>query len=101
MQVTAWEVTVSDTGIGMSEAELARIFQEFYRVKSHKTSGIAGTGLGLATVKRVLGEYNGRITVHSKPDAGLHLHRHLSPRAEAGGGRGAGTGAGRGSLPFR
>jgi len=66
----AWEVTVSDTGIGMSEAELSRIFQEFYRVKSPKTSGIAGTGLGLATVKRVLGEYNGRITVHSKPDAG-------------------------------
>ncbi len=65
-----WEVTVSDTGIGMSEAELSRIFQEFYRVKSPKTSGIAGTGLGLATVKRVLGEYNGRVTVRSKPDAG-------------------------------
>jgi signal transduction histidine kinase len=66
----AWEITVTDTGIGMSESELKSIFQEFYRVKSQKTSGIAGTGLGLATVKRVLGEYNGRITVHSKPDAG-------------------------------
>jgi len=66
----AWEITVSDTGIGMSESELKSIFQEFYRVKSQKTSGIAGTGLGLATVKRVLSEYNGRITVHSRPDAG-------------------------------
>ncbi len=65
-----WEVSVSDTGIGMNDAELSRIFQEFYRVKSPRTSGIAGTGLGLATVKRVLGEYNGRISVHSKPDAG-------------------------------
>jgi signal transduction histidine kinase/FixJ family two-component response regulator len=65
-----WEITITDTGIGMSESELKSIFQEFYRVKSQKTSGIAGTGLGLATVKRVLGEYNGRITVHSKPDAG-------------------------------
>ncbi len=65
-----WEITVSDTGIGMSEAELSCLFQEFYRVKSTKTSGIAGTGLGLATVKRVLGEYNARITVHSRPDAG-------------------------------
>jgi two-component system phosphate regulon sensor histidine kinase PhoR len=67
---SAWEVSVADTGIGMSEAELKSIFQEFYRVKSHKTSGIAGTGLGLATVKRVLGEYGGRIRVQSKPDAG-------------------------------
>jgi two-component system phosphate regulon sensor histidine kinase PhoR len=66
----AWEVAVSDTGIGMSEAERASLFQEFYRVKNHKTSGIAGTGLGLATVKRVLGEYNGKICVQSKPDAG-------------------------------
>jgi two-component system phosphate regulon sensor histidine kinase PhoR len=67
---TAWEVAVTDTGIGMNEAEKGNIFQEFYRVKSHKTSGIAGTGLGLATVKRVLGEYNGRILVQTKPDAG-------------------------------
>ncbi len=65
-----WEVAVSDTGIGMSQAESANLFQEFYRVKSHKTSGIAGTGLGLATVKRVLSEYGGRVSVESKPDAG-------------------------------
>jgi two-component system phosphate regulon sensor histidine kinase PhoR len=66
----SWEVTIADTGIGMSEGEIANLFQEFYRVKSAKTSGIAGTGLGLATVRRVLGEYNGRIDVRSKPDAG-------------------------------
>jgi two-component system phosphate regulon sensor histidine kinase PhoR len=67
---SAWEVAAVDTGIGMSDAERGSLFQEFYRVKSPKTSGIAGTGLGLATVKRVLGEYNGRIAVQSKPDAG-------------------------------
>jgi signal transduction histidine kinase len=67
---TAWEVAVIDTGIGMNDTERANIFQEFYRVKSHKTSGIAGTGLGLATVKRVLGEYDGKVTVASRPDAG-------------------------------
>jgi signal transduction histidine kinase len=66
----AWEIAVVDTGIGMSEAEQAGIFQEFYRVKNHKTSGIAGTGLGLATVRRVLAAYNGRVIVQSKPDAG-------------------------------
>ena len=68
----------------MSEAELAGIFQEFYRVKSQKTSGIAGTGLGLATVRRVLGEYNGRITVQSKPDAGSTFMVSFPPREESG-----------------
>jgi signal transduction histidine kinase len=66
----SWEIAVADTGIGMSDAEAAGIFQEFYRVKSARTAGIPGTGLGLATVKRVLGEYNGGITVRSRPDAG-------------------------------
>ena len=66
----SWEVAVIDTGIGMSEGERASIFQEFYRVKNHKTAGITGTGLGLATVRRVLAGYGGRITVQSQPDAG-------------------------------
>ena len=66
----SWEVAVVDTGIGMSDAEQASIFQEFYRVKNHKTSGIAGTGLGLATVRRVLAGYNGTAAVQSRPDAG-------------------------------
>ena len=65
-----WRIAVQDTGIGMSESEQASIFQEFYRVKNHKTSGITGTGLGLATVRRVLSGYNGRVTVESQPDAG-------------------------------
>jgi two-component system, OmpR family, phosphate regulon sensor histidine kinase PhoR len=65
-----WHVAVTDTGIGMSEAEQSSLFQEFYRVKSHKTSGITGTGLGLATVRRVLAGYNGQVTVQSRPDAG-------------------------------
>jgi signal transduction histidine kinase len=67
---TAWEVAIADTGIGMSDAEQTDLYREFYRVKSPRTSGIAGTGLGLATVKRVLGEYNASVSVCSKPDAG-------------------------------
>ncbi len=66
----SWEVSVIDTGIGMSDAERASIFQEFYRVKNHKTAGITGTGLGLATVRRVLSGYGGRVAVQSQPDAG-------------------------------
>jgi two-component system phosphate regulon sensor histidine kinase PhoR len=58
-------VKVCDTGIGMSEEEMKGLFVEFYRVKNPNTSGIPGTGLGLATVKRIIGEYNGSIQVDS------------------------------------
>ncbi|MBN1835528.1 MAG: HAMP domain-containing histidine kinase, partial [Spirochaetales bacterium] len=61
---------VRDTGIGMSPAELEGLFEEFYRVKNPQTSGIPGTGLGLATVKRIVDEYNGRIQVDSTPGEG-------------------------------
>jgi two-component system phosphate regulon sensor histidine kinase PhoR len=64
------KVSVTDSGIGMGPGEIKNLFQEFYRVRNSKTSGISGTGLGLATVKRVLGEYNGRISVQSEPDKG-------------------------------
>jgi signal transduction histidine kinase len=73
-------VQVRDTGIGMSRPEMESLFQEFYRVKNRKTAGIAGTGLGLATVKRVLAEYNGRISVDSAPDQGTTFNVTL-PRA--------------------
>jgi signal transduction histidine kinase len=59
-------VKVCDTGIGMSVEEMKGLFEEFYRVKNPHTSGIPGTGLGLATVKRIIGEYNGSIQVDSE-----------------------------------
>ncbi len=61
----AFEVAFVDTGIGMSPEETQNLFQEFYRARNARTEGIAGTGLGLATVKRVLDQYNGRISVRS------------------------------------
>jgi signal transduction histidine kinase len=61
---------VRDTGIGMSPAEMEGLFQEFYRVKNAETGGIPGTGLGLATVKRMVEEYNGRVAVDSTPGEG-------------------------------
>ena len=54
----------------MSPEETRGIFQEFYRARNARTEGIAGTGLGLATVKRVLDQYNGRISVCSIPGEG-------------------------------
>jgi signal transduction histidine kinase len=59
-------VTVSDTGIGIPEADLPHLFEEFYRASNVKRDGVAGTGLGLAIVKDLVERYEGRITVHSK-----------------------------------
>jgi signal transduction histidine kinase len=73
-------VKVRDTGIGMSEEEMKGLFSEFYRVKNPHTSGIPGTGLGLATVKRVIGEYNGSVQVDSELGRGSTFTLTL-PRA--------------------
>ena len=73
-------VQVSDTGIGMQPDEMKGLFQDFYRVKNPQTSGIPGTGLGLATVKRVTAECQGDIRVDSVPDQGTTFTVTL-PRA--------------------
>lgn len=65
------EISVEDTGIGMSEEELASLFQEFVRIKNAKTRNITGSGLGLSIVKKLVeNTYNGQITASSKPDIG-------------------------------
>ena len=58
---------VSDTGIGISEAELPHIFERFYRSANAKASVKSGSGLGLAIVKRVIDLHHGSIEVESIP----------------------------------
>src|SRR5262249_41932181 len=56
---------VSDTGIGISEAELPHIFDRFYRSERAKVAVKTGTGLGLAIAKRVIDLHQGTIEVKS------------------------------------
>ena len=63
-------VTVRDTGIGLTPEQQARVFEEFYRVKSRQTSGIPGTGLGLSLVKRLVDQHQGRLNLRSEPGRG-------------------------------
>lgn len=61
---------VSDTGIGMSEEDVGRLFQDFTRIKNARTSGILGSGLGLSILKKLAVLYNGEVRVSSEPDVG-------------------------------
>ncbi len=69
--VRAWsedeqiKVEVSDTGIGIPEEALSRIFEEFYRARNAKSMEMEGTGLGLAIAKDVVEQHGGQISVES------------------------------------
>lgn len=56
---------ISDNGPGISENELNRIFERFYRVQGKTQEAIEGTGLGLSIVKHIINKHNGEIKVDS------------------------------------
>jgi|GEM_PF-607071 len=63
-------ICVKDSGIGMSEEEVGRLFGEFVRIKNRKTRGIHGSGLGLSIVKKIVALYHGETKVESESDIG-------------------------------
>jgi signal transduction histidine kinase len=78
----AW-IAVRDHGPGIPPAEQARIFREFYRAPDAYRSGVEGTGLGLALVKRHIEALGGTVEVVSAVGQGATFTIRL-PRAAGG-----------------
>ncbi len=58
---------ISDTGIGIPQDEISRIFDEFYRASNVPKDISTGSGLGLSIVKQILDSHKGKIWVQSEP----------------------------------
>ncbi len=63
-------VEISDNGIGISEKDLPRIFERFYRTETGRLHEMRGSGLGLSIVKHILEAHHQTINVKSKVDEG-------------------------------
>ena len=63
-------VRFSDTGIGLPEGALEKLFDGFYQAASHLTRKVGGLGLGLALTRRIVEAHGGTVSVESKEGSG-------------------------------
>jgi Signal transduction histidine kinase len=66
-------ITIEDTGLGIPEDEIPKLFNRFYRVDEARSKKTGGTGLGLAIVKQIIDIHNGNISINSEPEKGTKV----------------------------
>ena len=78
------EVSVADTGSGISSEHLPRLFERFYRADAARSRGDGGTGIGLAIARSVVEAHGGRIRAESEPGRGsvFTFELPVAPAAE-------------------
>ena len=72
------QLSISDTGIGMSAQEQTNLFTEYYRTRTARESAIAGHGIGLSITRRIVVAHGGQISVRSQPGEGSTFTIRLS-----------------------
>jgi two-component system phosphate regulon sensor histidine kinase PhoR len=77
------ELTVSDRGPGIPEADIPRIFERFYRVDRSRTRDPGGTGLGLSIVKHLVELHGGRVSARNRDGGGASVSVRLPDAAPA------------------
>jgi len=75
-------IEVADQGYGIPEADLARIFEKFYRVPRVQDADVPGTGLGLSLVREIAELHHGSVSVRSEVGKGSTFTLRI-PRTEA------------------
>jgi two-component system OmpR family sensor kinase len=70
-------IAVTNTGPGVAEADVEKVFEQFYRVERSRSMQHGGFGLGLAIVKRIVELHGGKVKLESKPDVLTRVTIHL------------------------
>ena len=68
-----WCLSITDSGPGIAESDIERVFEPFYRCDTARSLTIVGSGLGLAVVKEIIESHRGRISLINLPEGGLRV----------------------------